>query len=222
MRIEELTAGTGITFYANIGSNQQLTFDSKITEVNPKKHLVLADAIFKDDKVLSFKGNAISVDLIVSTPEDDKPILFKNISVETLKLADNSFCYSLSASKEGTPYNRRSNYRCFVGNPSILRDGKVLKDYDVILRDVSANGFAVTCGPELELENEQLVHVLLEDYLEELNQNYSFHLYGITVRRQELEHGKIVYGFRLNNRVGGLETYLTQKERLRIKKSRGR
>jgi hypothetical protein len=221
MRIEELTTGTGITFYVNIANNQRLTFDSQIIEINLKKHLILAEAIIKDEKVLSFKGSAVSVDLVVTVP-DSKPILFKNISVETLKLADNSFCYNLAAAKEGIPYNRRDSYRCFVGNASVLRDNKALKDYNIILRDVSSGGFSVTCGPELELNNEQLVHVLLEDYLEELNQKYSFHLCGITVRKQELEHGKIVYGFRLNNHVGGLETYLTQKERLSIKKNRGR
>ena len=37
-----------------------------------------------------------------------------------------------------------------------------------------------------------------------------------------VENGKTVYGFRLNSKVGGLENYLTQKERIRIKKSRGK
>lgn len=221
MRIEELTAGTGITFYVNVGNDRQLLFESKITEVNPKKHLVLADAILKDEKVLSFKGKGITVDMVAAVP-DEKPILFKNITMETLKLSDNNFCYNLTALKEGVAYNRRENFRAFVGTRTILKGGRDLQEYEVTLKDVSSSGFAITCGPELELLPEQLVHVLLEEYLEEINQNYSFHLYGIMVRRQELDNGRIVYGFRLNNHVGGLENYITQKERLRIKKAKGR
>lgn len=221
MRLEELTAGLGITLYVNMPYGQQMQFETSITEVNPKKHLVLAEAILKEDKVLSFKGNGIIVDMVVAIP-DEKPILFKNIHVETLKLDKDSFCYNLIAPKDGVAYNRREFFRCFVGLATVLRDGKTQEDHDVIIKDVSQSGFSITCSTELELVPNQLVHVLLEDYIEEIEHRYSFHLYGIMVRKQELEHGKIVYGFRLNNRVGGLENYLSQKERIRIKKSRGK
>lgn len=222
MHLEELTAGLGVTFYVNIANAQQMTFESKITEVNPKKHLVLVEAIIRDDKVLTFKGKmGISVDMVVAFP-DEKPLLFQHISMETLKFDDNTFCYNIGCAKEGIPYNRRNSFRCFIGNPTHIRGGKDMEEHEVILRDASATGFSITCGPEVTLEIEQLAHVLLEDYIEELNKNYSFHLYGIVVRKQELENGKIVYGFRLNSKVGGLENYLTQKERIRIKKSRGK
>lgn len=221
MYLEEMTAGFGVTFYVNIGNTQQLVFESKITEVDPKKHYVFTEAIIKDDKVLSFRGKGVVVDMVVAIP-DDKPLLFQNISMETLRLSDNSYCYNISAPKEGVGYNRRGSFRCFVGNRAILKGGKDLQEYEVIIKDVSTSGFAITCGPELELIPDQLVHVLLEEYIEDVNQNYSFHLYGLMVRKQELDHGKVVYGFRLNNHVGGLENYVTQKERLRIKKARGR
>lgn len=223
MRIDELAADTNISFYVKIGGDQQLTFESSIIDVNPKKKLVLAEAILKDGKVLAFKGNAISVDMVAALPEG-KPILFQNITVEPLRLADNSFCYNLSCAKEGIPYNRRGSFRCFVGNPVFLRNSREMKEYEVILRDVSVTGFSITCTPDanLELAPNQMIHVLLEDYLEEEDKNYSFHLYGLMVRRQEMENDKILYGFRLNSPVPGLENYISQKERLRIKKNRGR
>lgn len=220
MYLEELTVGTGITFYVNIGNTQQLIFESKITEVDPKKHTVYAEAILKDEKVLSFRGKGIFVDMVAAIP-DEKPILFKNIDLETLKFPDNTYHYRLSAAKEGVIYNRRESFRAFVGNRAVLKGGKDLAEYEVILKDVSATGFAVTCGPELEIAPDQLVHVLLEEYIADVNQNYSFHLYGLMVRKQELDHGKVIYGFRLNNRVNGLEGYIAQKERIRLKKSRG-
>ena len=222
MRIDELVPDCSITFYVKIGGEQQLIFESSIIDVNPKKKLVLAEAILKDGKVLAFKGNAISVDMVAALPEG-KPFYFQNISVEPLRLADNSFCYNLSCAKEGVPYNRRGSYRCFIGNPVFLRNSKEMKEYSVILRDVSVTGFSITCGEEVDLElgPNQMVHVLLEDYLEEIDQNFTFHLYGLMVRRQEMENNKVLYGFKLNSSVSGLENYLTQKERLRIKRNRG-
>lgn len=221
MRVDELTAGSSVTFYVKIG-DQQMSFESSILDVNPKKHLVLAEAILKDGKVLAFKGNAISVDMVVSV-SDGKPFYFENIGVEPLRLPDNTFVYNLSCTKEGVPYNRRGSYRCFIGNPVYLRNSREMKEYAVILRDVSVTGFSITCdaSTDLDLAANQMVHVLLEDYLEEVDQNFSFHLYGLMVRKQEMENDKVLYGFKLNTSVTGLENYLTQKERLRIKKNRG-
>jgi len=221
MRVDELTAGSSVTFYVKIG-DQQMSFESSILDVNPKKRLVLAEAILKDGKVLAFKGNAISVDMVVSV-SDGKPFYFENIGVEPLRLPDNTFVYNLSCTKEGVPYNRRGSYRCFIGNPVYLRNSREMKEYAVILRDVSVTGFSITCdaATDLDLAANQMVHVLLEDYLEEVDQNFSFHLYGLMVRKQEMENNKVLYGFKLNTSVTGLENYLTQKERLRIKKNRG-
>ncbi len=221
MRLEEVTAGSNVSFYVKIG-DQQMTFESTILDVNPKKHLVLAEAILRDGKVLAFKGNAISVDLVVAVT-DGKPFYFENINVEPLRLPDNTFVYNLTCTKEGLPYNRRGSYRCFIGNPVFLRNSREMKEYAVILRDVSVTGFSVTCDAttELNLSPSQMVHVLLEDHLEEIDQSFTFHLYGLMVRKQELENGKILYGFKLNAPVIGLENYLTQKERIQIKKTRG-
>lgn len=222
MRIEELTAGCNISFYVKIGKEQQLVFESSIIDVNPKKKLVLSEAILKNGKVLAFKGNGISIDMVAALAEG-KPYFFENITIEPLRLADNTFCYNLSCANNGVPYNRRGSYRCFIGNPVFLRNSKEMKEYTVILRDVSATGFSITCDQttELDLSTNQMVHVLLEDYLEEIDQNFTFHLYGLMVRKQEMENGKILYGFKLNSSVIGLDNYLTQKERLRIKKNRG-
>ena len=176
MRIDELTAGSSVTFYVKIG-DQQMSFESSILDVNPKKRLILAEAILKDGKVLAFKGNAISVDMVVSV-SDGKPFYFENIGVEPLRLPDNTFVYNLSCTKEGAPYNRRGSYRCFIGNEVFLRNSREMKEYSVILRDVSVTGFSVTCdaSTDLDLAANQMVHVLLEDYLEEIDQNFAFHL----------------------------------------------
>lgn len=219
MRIEEITPGTAITFLINIGG-ERLSFDSTIQEVYPKKHLVLAGAVYRDQKVLSFRGKNIIVNLLVS-PSDDKPQLFKNVSVTTMKKADQTFCYNLSTLAESKPYNRRECYRCFIGAHTVIRCGPNKTTHDAVIRDVSITGFSVTCDNDIEIPPNQVIHTVLNDYIEELAENFSFQLYGIVVRIQELENGKIVYGCRLNNRVIGLENYIMKKERIRIRQNSG-
>lgn len=219
MRIQELTPGTTITFLIII-SGQQLAFNSKIQEVYPKKHLVLAEPIYHEGKIVSFHGKNVIVNLLVESA-DDKPQLFKNITVTTMKKPDGSLCYSLATVAESKPYNRRECYRCYVGVPSSIQGGSNRAAYDAIIRDVSVSGFSVTCDEYLGLEPNQTVHVVLNDYIGELAENFSFHLYGLIVRIQEFEDGKVLYGCRFNNFVAGLENYIMKKERIRLRNSNG-
>ena len=73
----------------------------------------------------------------------------------------------------------------------------------------------------MELEINQTIHTVFSDRIEETFQNFSFHLYGIIIRKDELENGKVVYGCKLNAKVPGLENYIMLKERLRIKNKNG-
>ena len=50
---------------------------------------------------------------------------------------------------------------------------------------------------------------------------YSFHLYGLIARIQELDNGKVLYGCKLTGPVPGLDKYIMEKERLRLKSTNG-
>lgn len=218
MRIEELTPGTPITILASI-NNQQAQFESRILEVNPKKRIVLAESVFIDDKVVTFRAKALIVNIVISN-ENDSPQIFKNVMVQLVK-HKKEICYNLVTIAESKPYNRRESFRCYVGITSSAQIGANRTTYDIIIKDVSITGFSFVCSNELKLENHQIVHTVLKDYLEELAEDFSFHLYGIVVRSYPLDNNRLIYGCRLNSRVFGLESYITKKERLRIKRMNG-
>jgi len=217
MRIEELTVGTAVTFMVNV-NGEHLTFDSHIQDIFPKKHLVLADAVLQNEKIISFRGKNISVDLL-AVFVNEKPQLFENVTITPMRKSDNTLCYNIASPEEGKTYNRRGSYRCFVGVPTSFLPAPGKMPVDVLVKDVSINGFAITCPGDLELHENQIVHIQMEDYIEELGEKYSFHLCGIVVRSQPLENGNIVYGCKLNNPIGGLEHYIMKKERVRLKKN---
>lgn len=219
MRIEELTPGLAVTFLVTI-NKEFISFETKIQEVYPRKHLILAEPIYYNGKIVSFRGTNIMVDVLVKRG-DEKPQLFKNVTVTTMKKPDGTLCYNLETIAESKPYNRRQHFRCYVGLPTVVQFGQNRSAQDAIIRDVSLSGFSVTCSKDIEISPNQIVHTLFHDYIEELDEKFSLHLYGLIVRTHELENGKIVYGCRLNSRVSGLDNYIAKKERIRLRKTNG-
>lgn len=219
MRIDELIPDLPITLLVNI-NGEKLTFESKILEVYPKKRIVLAEAIYHNDKIITFKGANLMVDLLVSI-QNEKPELFKNVTISLVKKADGTLCYNITTIAESKPYNRRQSFRCFVGRPTGVRYGANRAAHNAIIKDVSINGFAVVCDDKLSVDKNQVIHVVLSDIFEDPPEKVSFHLYGIIARVQQLENGGYLYGCRLNNYVPGLEAYIMKKERLRLRRTNG-
>ena len=105
-----------------------------------------------------------------------------------------------------------------MGIETAIQCGLNRAAHDVIIKDISYNGFAVVSKEDLELGVNQTVHAVLNDYLEEIAENFNFHLYGLVARVQELENGLFLYGCRLNSPVPGLEQYIVKKERVVLRK----
>ena len=229
MQIDDLTAGLSLSFLINLNT-EQLQFESKILEVYPHRHTLLAQGVFTDDKIISFRGKGLIVDLIVTLPED-KPQLFKNVTTNVVKLSDGTLCYTVSSIAGSKTYNRRQSYRCYIGietaetlNELLVRLFKDIMEIEgrclVIdaFKDISYNGFSVVSKEDLKLEVNQTVHAVLNDHMDETAENFNFHLYGLVARIQELENGLFLYGCRLNNPVPGLEQYIIKKERAVLRK----
>lgn len=219
MRIDEVTAGQTVTLMAAL-NGEQLSFNTTISDVFPKKKLILAEPVYRNDKVVTFRTKDLIIDLLV-TRGDEQPILFKGITVTLMKKSDGSLCYNLTAPSEGKPINRRQNFRCFIGKCITMQCGLDRGTCEAVLKDVSVSGFAVVAAPNVNLSPNQVVHVLLEDFLEETKENYTFHLYGLVVRKEEISKGRFLYGCRLNNKVAGLDNYIMIKQRIQLRNSNG-
>ena len=109
MKITEIASGTNIKLIAKI-QNETIEFDSVIDEVIPNKRIVLASAVYRNDKLITFRGKGLIVDVLVS-PTDDKPYLFKNVTLNLMKKSDNTYWYNLVTNAAGKPQNRRRSFR---------------------------------------------------------------------------------------------------------------
>lgn len=219
MRIEDLLPGQVVSLLVKVNETC-LTFESVVEESNPKKHLILLSPIMHEGRAISFKGKGIIVNLVVSS-ENEKPHLFKNVTITLQKKEDGNLCYHVTTIAESVLFNRRENFRCFVGLPSSVQGGPNHAAYRTTIRDVSYTGFSIVCDSDVKFDDHNLLHVVLRDRLEELEENYAFHLSGLIARVQELENGNILYGCKLNSRVPGFDQYIMSKERLRLRRSNG-
>lgn len=219
MKIEELTAGQTVTLMLNM-QGSTMNFDTKIQEVYPQKKMVLAEPIYRNDKVVTFNVKNLLIDLWVQ-PENAQPVLFKNITVALVKKPDNSLCYNIMSRMDGKSINRRNGYRCFIGTPITIQVGANHSTSQAILRNISISGFSIVTGSDVDLKENQVVHTVFQDRIEEVSKNYSFQLYGIIVRKEELQNGQVLYGCKLNNSVMGLSGYLSIKQRLELKRNSG-
>lgn len=219
MRIEELLPGQKVSLLVNI-NGQVLEFESAVQETYPKKHYILLDPVMREGKAISFRGKGIIVNLIV-TIGNEKPHLFKNVTILLQKKPDGNLCYQVSTIAESVIYNRRANFRCFVGVPSSVQGGANRAAHPTVIRDVSYTGFSIICDAETDFDPRHVLHTVLRDRIEETEENFSFHLYGRIARVQELDNGKVLYGCRLTDRVPGLDKYIMKKERYRLRRTNG-
>jgi len=219
MRITDLVEEQEFKILILIG-NQTMEFESKVIKPLPKKHVIYATPVIKNGKVVSLNGKGVSTNIIVSFP-DSKPLIFRNAVIVTMKRDDGTYYYSIVANGEGVEFNRRDSFRCPVDVPGILKIGAEKETYDVIIRDVSINGFSF-CFKSFDEKCEVglFVHTVLNDYLSQLYENYTFQLYGLVVREFTLENGKSVYGCKLVQKVDGIEAYIAKKERVRLQQQR--
>ena len=218
MRIEELAISQPITLLIH-ANDQKLEFPSTVLETFPRKHMILASPVMKNDKIISFSGKGIMTHVLVYLP-DQKPLIFQNVTIQTTKDKNDSLCYVIYCVGEGREFNRRGAFRCYIGIDTHVRIGSHKGAIEATIKDISLTGFAfATRSDEIFSENDT-VHAVVNDFIEETSKNYSFHLLGTIVRHYELESGLIVYGCQFKAKVMGLDQYLAEKERIRLQRSR--
>lgn len=147
---------------------------------------------------LNFENVRVAVEYC---QEEKKPIRWKAAQVTAYGSG-----YVLQVQGEGMPYNRRESFRVGVSKPARMRrDGA--RDSKVMVRDISATGFAISDQKkELLLNNGDELTILLEDL------GYELTIRGRVVRKEENEQ-MLIYGLTILNIPANLDEYLAVKQR---------
>lgn len=202
MRLNELQAGDNIIIQVNI-VGQFADFPSVVTKLQGNG--IFAEAVRISGKVVSFSGENINPDLYYIR-QDKPPIVWKNVKCTTV-LSNNRTLYNIVAFSEGYESNRREAFRLFVGASGVAQLGINRKALEVILKDVSENGFSFVSTQNMENAINMPVRLVFED----IDKRYS--LMGLIVRKVVIDEKKILYGCKLSVENPDIVKYINYKQR---------
>ena len=210
MLLQEMPVDNKIIIELSI-KGQKFEFPSKV--VSQENNSIFIEPIRINGKVLTFNASESIAINIVMIRENKSPMVWKGIGVACVHEKSGSF-YKITASGEGFEINRRGAFRLFVGISGVAQLGINRKAVDVIVKDVSENGFSFVSSEDMENVINMPVRLVFNDF----NKNYS--LMGIIVRKVIINETKVLYGCQLSVNNSQLEQYINQKQRQMLSMNR--
>ncbi len=198
MQLSELAEGSKLSLRI-ITKDNKLQMNA-VLKKHVRENIALITLISESSKKLSFDN--VRTDLEYC-PEGDVPLIWYNVKLVNYKDDD----YALQVFSEGTKHNRRGSFRVGVSSPARVKNAVPGGPREVMIKDVSLTGFAVSDRKgELSLNTGDTLSVYWEDF------GHILDLVGRVVRIEELEDVKI-YGFELCNVCKDLPSYINKKQR---------
>ena len=122
LRVTELLPDSIVSLTARKGT-KAYRFESSVLELSEQEDadyagslsgdFIIIEPIRVDDKIVKFVTEGISYYFIGN--HKGKPYLFENISIEKIELPSYGVAHLLRADKEGRRFNRRDNFRVWLG-----------------------------------------------------------------------------------------------------------
>lgn len=205
MLLSELDKGVSVKLNITI-DEKTFEFDSNV--VLHHKQEVLFEPVRKEGKLLNVQSNNISVDILFLRP-DEKPIIWKNADITCIRYKRNIY-YAAKGSLKGKEYNRRKDYRLFIGEEIHARIGEKSVESVVVLKDISNSGFAFVYSEDLEEAEGTYVSMIYPARLED--KIYELPLYGRVIRKMPLPDGRVLYGCMMLKKNKMIGHYINQKQ----------
>lgn len=196
VQLSELEPGDEIILQISM-ENKKMDMAAVIVK-NIRSNISFISLKDQHSKKLNFENVRVAVEYC---QEEKKPIRWKTAQVTAYGEG-----YVLQVQGEGMPYNRRESFRVGVSKAARMRrDGA--RDSKVMVRDISATGFAISDQKkELLLNKGDELTILLEDL------GYELTIRGRVVRMEENEQ-MLIYGLAILNIPADLDEYLAVKQR---------
>ncbi len=205
MTFTEAQAGDNLIIQIVFGK-QNIDLPSKIVSV--RKESLIVDIIYLNKKMLNLENEHIRMNLMLIR-EGKVPIVWKNVTCKIIKENEQAF-YQITAHSEGYENNRREAFRLFLGNDGVAQVGINKKALEVIVRDVSENGFSFLTSIDVKMAVGEPVRLVFVDL------DITFSLMGIVVRKVNVNEKEVLYGCKLSVRNNKLLKYINSKQRKEI------
>lgn len=166
---------------------------------------IVCEAVRVQGKAVSLDGTGVSIEVMFIRTEKS-PVLWRGIVCETIYI-DSKMFYKITCREDGVEKNRREAFRVFIGVSGVAQLGLNKKAVNVIVKDVSENGFSFISDEDFE----DVVNVPVRLVYTDMEINFS--LMGIVVRKVKIDEKKNLYGCKLSVENSRLGQYIIQKQR---------
>ena len=132
----------------SVSLEDRLFIEKAVQSLNKEVFCVL-DLITEGKAVINFLS--VRVKCTLTALIDDKPYSWNDVKISKLKLPDTGSCHIVLCDDVNT-FNRRGEYRQWLGYDALCKfgDSKVAKD--ILLRDLSPSGVGFLCSTDLPVE----------------------------------------------------------------------
>ena len=166
---------------------------------------IVCEAVRVQGKAVSLDGIGVSIEVMFIRTEKS-PVLWRGIVCETIYI-DSKMFYKITCREDVVEKNRREAFRVFIGVSGVAQLGLNKKAVNVIVKDVSENGFSFISDEDFE----DVVNVPVRLVYTDMEINFS--LMGIVVRKVKIDEKKNLYGCKLSVENSRLGQYIIQKQR---------
>ena len=150
MKITELPMGSQVTVRSGLGTDF-LDFESKIIKNNPKEDAVFLEPIRQNNRTLDFSSVRLINTASVVSDRDDKAYVYHNVKIDYVREEDQGY-HRIITPDDVEAVNRRKYFRMYLGTDGVMQGGSHKKTYDITVKDISVNGFAVVCSIDADLD----------------------------------------------------------------------
>lgn len=229
--ITELLPSSIISLTARKG-NRSYRFESFVLELSEQADIdfvktlenepLLIEPIKVDDKLVRFEKEGINYYFIGS--HKGKPYLYENISIDKIKLPVYGVAHILRAPKEGRRFNRRDNFRVWLGQYCNIALRNTKAQHEAMVKDISNTGIGLIVKKEYEVNIGDAVEVQFnfEKYNEQ-KEDYQFTLHtlkGEIVRIVDQNEKVNLVGCRIIEGLEQVERFVAMKQREKNKVGR--
>lgn len=215
MLLSELGDGVTVRLIITI---EETMFEFETTVQMKHKKNVFIEPIRKNGKILNVQSENIRVD-VMYIREQGKPILWVGTEMTCIRHKGQIY-YAVSGNLKGEEYNRRGDFRLFIGEENPAKIGKHRRAHKVILKDMSNSGFAFISQEKIDNAEGLFVYIVYPATLGEKKLELS--LFGKIVRDMPLEDGRILYGCVLVKKNEIIGYYINQKQMEQLAKKNER
>jgi len=200
MRLSQLVQNSNLVLEINI-NNQHLEFES--TVITKIGDYILIEPVRVNGKVVNFEIGNVLVDMLLIR-RDKKPVAWKRVLLKNV-IYKNKTYYKVIPTGDGFEINRRNAFRLSVEVKGVVQVGTNSVPMDVILKDISENGFSFVSKDIIDRPLKSIVRLVFIDLNKSLNLN------GLLVRKERINQSKYFYGCVLNIKNQFLSQYMNDK-----------